>query len=210
MSVNMLSARLRSDAQPRAKNGQPAPQHDWRAENELHPSRPIAARPSRMRKKMPHRERKHRQAQRRANPETARHVGQLGVLFFSAGNRRSLPRAPYRKSDTLPDDPARSPDASDRCRLFWRRCGASDCVPTPFRTSDNSRACHWSTPSHIGQKYSFADAGAGFSISAFKISSPRREKRDAGQFKPAHFIVPCPACVSCSIPCRDGRSRKKN
>ena len=131
MSVNMLSERLTSDCQPRWKNGHPHQsttgvlrmnciQRDTVA---LHPMR-------RGRKQMAHRERRNTgRLSACADPESPRHVAQLGVLLFAPADRRFSAPAPSRKSGNCPDDPARSADASGRCRSFLpqpeRDCGSS-------------------------------------------------------------------------------------
>ena len=53
--------------------------------------------------------------------------------------RRSSAPAPCRRSGNCPDDPARSADASGRCRSSCLR-GKSDCAPAPCRISDNCPA----------------------------------------------------------------------
>ena len=173
MSVNMLSAAIH-ERLPAADEERPArPQHDGRAERELHPARRIAVEPrGRAGEKMTHRDQEHRQRQRRADPEPPRHVAQLGILISAPGRRCFSAPAPCRTSGNSPDDPARSPGASGTCRWSLRQASTSGCAPTPCRISDKCPARRSPRPRTSGR-----------SISSPVCASPRRSlshSRSAG------------------------------
>ena len=84
ISVNMFKCPVSSERQPRRKNGQPGPRNDGRRERELNPARGVAIRPGlrgECRNQVSHRQDKHRQRKRGADPKAPGHVAQFGVLL---------------------------------------------------------------------------------------------------------------------------------
>ena len=168
MSVNMFRCRLTSDRQPRTKNGQPAHSTTGVLSANCIQRDAIAVDPRRRAgNKMRHREEKHRQRERAADPEPARHVAQLGVVIIV---RR---RAGVFGSSAMPHfgqvarmillDLRVHRAGVDRLSAQPSR---SDCAPAPCRISGKCRACPTSTPGHIGQKY-FAAADGFTSLSVW-------------------------------------------
>ena len=80
MSVDMLRLRVTSDCQPRRKKGPAGPEHDRCRKDQLHPIRGLprhkTVEPGQV---PPHLQRDHRERQREADPEPARHIDQLMV-----------------------------------------------------------------------------------------------------------------------------------
>ena len=64
----------------------PGPENNGGAKNELDPARGVTHEPGvRVRQKMGHGQEKDRQSQGRADPETAGHIAQLGIIFGGHG-----------------------------------------------------------------------------------------------------------------------------
>ena len=125
MSVNMLSERLRSDCQPRSKNGHPPHNTTGVLKMNCTQRDQIALHPSRRDAEEDAPSRATNTGKLSAAPIQKRRVMSRSSAFSSSApaiGRSSAP-APSRRSGKLPDDPARSPDASGRCRLFSERYG---------------------------------------------------------------------------------------
>ena len=92
------------------------PEHRRRAEQKLNPARGVARHPGRRpRHEMRHGEEENRQRRARPRSRTAASCPSARCCLPA---RHQLPsaRAPCRRLGNRPDDPARSPDASGRCR----------------------------------------------------------------------------------------------
>ncbi len=92
ISVNILRWRVISDRPPRSKNGQPA--HSTTGVLSTSCIQATVVRPSdakmlaQARNKFAHRKEEDGHGQRQADPETARHVAQFGVIVFERGALR--------------------------------------------------------------------------------------------------------------------------
>ena len=94
------------------------PQHDRRRQRELDPALRRHVHPAESMAE--HRQHGHDDRQRQRPPEAAPEIAQLRILLVLTSSA-SAARAPCRTSDSRPDDPAGSPDASGRCRSRKKR-----------------------------------------------------------------------------------------
>ncbi len=132
---------MRERAPAALKEWSPRPENDRGAERKLNPARKIAPDPVRCgREHVRHRQEKHRQRERRADPEATRHVLRVPHFPPARSRGRSSTPEPCRRSGNFPDDPARSPGASGRCRSPCFAPPVASRLRGPFHISDKRRA----------------------------------------------------------------------
>ena len=123
ISVNMLRLRVTTDCQPRTKNGQPAHSTTGVASASCIQFDRVLVDPAgaRRRDAPPISSTTTGTVSASADPEAARHVGELGIGRRSRRSRSPAP-APCRRSGRSRARPGGSRDASGRCR---------SCLPAP-------------------------------------------------------------------------------
>ena len=87
----MFGDRLTIDCQPRWKNGHPAQRTTGVLRmNCTQRDQSLCTQSGAFGQDVSHREEEHRQAKRRADPQSTRHITQFGVLFVRAGCRHAF------------------------------------------------------------------------------------------------------------------------